>query len=33
MGQGYTQFPDGNRYRMKLEDLRDPDKRAFLQTI
>jgi hypothetical protein len=32
-GQGYTQFPDGNRYRMKLEDLRNPEKRAFLQTI
>jgi hypothetical protein len=24
MGHGYTQFPDGNRYRMKLDDLRDP---------
>lgn len=32
-GQGYTQFPDGNRYRMKLEGLRDPKNRAFLQTI
>lgn len=32
-GQGYTQFPDGNRYRMKLEELRNPDKRAFLQAI
>ena len=23
-GQGYTQFPDGNRYRITLDDLRDP---------
>ena len=24
-GQGYNQFPDGNRYRIKLEDLREPE--------
>nr|WP_296429778.1 type IIL restriction-modification enzyme MmeI [Roseovarius sp. BRH_c41] len=23
-GQGYTQYPDGNRYRITLDDLRDP---------
>jgi len=32
-GQGYTQFPDGNRYRITLEDLRDPTIRARLQAI
>ncbi|WP_150526732.1 class I SAM-dependent DNA methyltransferase [Roseibium sediminis] len=32
-GQGYNQFPDGNRYRIKLEDLRDDETRKLLQTI
>lgn len=32
-GQGYTQFPDGNRYRISLDDLLDDDKRALLRTI
>ena len=32
-GQGYTQFPDGNRYRISLDDLRDPKVRARLHTI
>ncbi len=32
-GQGYTQFPDGNRYRIALDDLRDDDIRARLATI
>lgn len=32
-GQGYTQFPDGNRYRITLDDLRDEATRARLQAI
>ena len=32
-GQGYTQFPDGNRYRITLDDLRDEDIRARLRAI
>lgn len=32
-GQGYTQFPDGNRYRITLEDLRKEETRNLLQTI
>ncbi|MBD8877763.1 class I SAM-dependent DNA methyltransferase [Roseibium polysiphoniae] len=32
-GQGYTQFPDGNRYRIKLEDLCDADTCDLLRTI
>ncbi|MDT0682305.1 DNA methyltransferase [Roseicyclus sp. F158] len=32
-GQGYTQFPDGNRYRITLEDLRDDEVRERLRTI
>ncbi len=32
-GQGYNQFPDGNRYRIKLEDLRDEKTRDLLRTI
>ena len=32
-GQGYNQFPDGNRYRIKLEDLRDQEIRDLLRTI
>ncbi len=32
-GQGYTQFPDGNRYRIKLEDLRQEETRILLRTI
>lgn len=32
-GQGYTQFPDGNRYRIKLEELRDKDVRDRLRAI
>lgn len=32
-GQGYTQFPDGNRYRITLDDLRDEDTVARLQAI
>ena len=32
-GQGYTQFPDGNRYRITLDDLRDEAARARLQAI
>ena len=32
-GQGYTQFPDGNRYRLGLEDLRDPKVCDRLRTI
>ena len=30
-GQGYTQFPDGNRYRIALDDLRDEATRARLR--
>lgn len=32
-GQGYTQFPDGNRYRIYLEDLRQPETRDLLRAI
>lgn len=32
-GQGYTQFPDGNRYRITLDDLLDEDMRGLLRTI
>ncbi len=32
-GQGYTQFPDGNRYRITLDDLRDHKIRERLATI
>lgn len=32
-GQGYTQFPDGNRYRITLEDLRDDKIRERLRLI
>lgn len=32
-GQGYTQFPDGNRYRITMDDLRDPDTQDRLRTI
>lgn len=32
-GQGYTQYPDGNRYRVFLEDLRQPETQERLRTI
>ncbi len=32
-GQGYTQYPDGNRYRIFLDDLRDPKTLDQLRTI
>lgn len=32
-GQGYTQFPDGNRYRITLDDLRDEATLARLHAI
>jgi hypothetical protein len=32
-GQGYTQFPDGNRYRITMDDLRDEATRDRLRTI
>ncbi len=32
-GQGYNQFPDGNRYRINLEDLREEETRDLLRTI
>lgn len=32
-GQGYTQFPDGNRYRITLEDLREDKIRERLRLI
>ncbi len=32
-GQGYTQYPDGNRYRITLDDLNDADVRKRLYTI
>lgn len=32
-GQGYTQFPDGNRFRVHLEDLRDEKVRERLRAI
>lgn len=33
LGQGYTQFPDGNRYRIGIEDLRDEQVRNRLKAI
>lgn len=32
-GQGYNQFPDGNRYRITLDDLRNDDTRTMLAAI
>ncbi|MGJ8615538.1 MAG: class I SAM-dependent DNA methyltransferase [Sulfitobacter sp.] len=32
-GQGYNQFPDGNRYRISLEDLRDTETQDLLRAI
>lgn len=32
-GQGYTQFPDGNRFRITLDDLRHDEVRDRLRTI
>jgi len=32
-GQGYTQYPDGNRYRITLDDLRDAKTRDRLRMI
>ncbi|MGR3794614.1 class I SAM-dependent DNA methyltransferase [Vannielia sp. SX4] len=32
-GQGYTQFPDGNRYRIGMDDLRDEEVRKRLKAI
>ena len=32
-GQGYNQFPDGNRYRIFLEDLRNEQSRDIIRTI
>ena len=32
-GQGYTQFPDGNRYRITLDDLRNEATRDRLRAI
>ncbi|WP_245227248.1 type IIL restriction-modification enzyme MmeI [Parasedimentitalea maritima] len=32
-GQGYNQYPDGNRYRIYLEDLRDEETCDLLRTI
>jgi hypothetical protein len=32
-GQGYTQFPDGRRYRVTMDDLRDDTVRDRLRTI
>lgn len=32
-GQGYTQFPDGNRYRIRMDDLRDDKVRDRLRLI
>lgn len=32
-GQGYTQFPDGNRYRIALDDLRDEATLARLRAV
>ncbi|WP_395005166.1 class I SAM-dependent DNA methyltransferase [Cypionkella sp.] len=32
-GQGYTQYPDGNRYRITMDDLRDPKVQERLRTI
>lgn len=33
VGQGYTQFPDGARYRITMEDLRKEEVQARLRTI
>lgn len=33
IGQGYTQFPDGNRYRIYIDDLRKEETRDLLRTI
>lgn len=32
-GQGYTQYPDGNRYRITMDDLRDKEVRERLKLI
>jgi len=32
-GQGYNQFPDGNRYRISIDDLRKEETRDLLRTI
>ena len=32
-GQGYTQYPDGNRYRISMDDLRDEKTRERLRLI
>jgi len=32
-GQGYTQYPDGNRYRITMDDLRDEKTRERLRQI
>lgn len=32
-GQGYTQYPDGNRYRITMDDLRDPKTQDRLRMI
>lgn len=32
-GQGYSQFPDGTRYRITLDDLANKDTRELLRTI
>ena len=32
-GQGYTQYPDGNRYRIAMDDLRDEQTRERLRLI
>nr|WP_303473165.1 MULTISPECIES: DNA methyltransferase [unclassified Marinovum] len=32
-GQGYAQYPDGNRYRIKMDDLRREETRDLLRTI
>jgi hypothetical protein len=32
-GQGYNQFPDGNRYRIFIDELHDEDTRDLLRTI
>lgn len=33
VGQGYTQFPDGTRYRITMDDLRKEEVQARLRTI
>ncbi|MFU8899400.1 MAG: class I SAM-dependent DNA methyltransferase, partial [Roseinatronobacter sp.] len=32
-GQGYTQYPDGNRYRITMDDLRNPETLDRLRSI